>query len=220
MLRLPPRTTRTDTLFPYPTLFRSWTQPPPPVRARTRSAIRNGSRQPRQAQAQPRCRRDDASATDHGSIRSHSWTPLLCSPQSYELDPGHQPGAVLKLDVNAESVPPGRRRGRLRVLQSRHGHHEHTGGSVLDGGQGRSDDLPSGVDVTLPHDLCECWCQGLELPSELAGRSGGHGLELLIDVRRVQCEQAVDLLLCDLDSIRDAGQTNSVVQPGVVEGVI
>src|SRR3546814_6598448 len=27
MIRRPPRSTRTDTLFPYTTLFRSWTQP-------------------------------------------------------------------------------------------------------------------------------------------------------------------------------------------------
>src|SRR3546814_3108438 len=29
MIRLPPRSTRTDTLFPYTTLFRSWPRPHP-----------------------------------------------------------------------------------------------------------------------------------------------------------------------------------------------
>src|SRR3546814_4134459 len=29
MIRLPPRSTRTDTLFPYTTLFRSWVRHPP-----------------------------------------------------------------------------------------------------------------------------------------------------------------------------------------------
>src|SRR3546814_21158338 len=33
MLRRPPRSTRTDTLFPYTTLFRSVLPPPPPVTA-------------------------------------------------------------------------------------------------------------------------------------------------------------------------------------------
>src|SRR3546814_20310503 len=37
MIRRPPRSTRTDTLFPYPTLFRSWYWPPTACVLRRRS---------------------------------------------------------------------------------------------------------------------------------------------------------------------------------------
>src|SRR3546814_8037531 len=47
MIRLPPRSTRTDTLFPYTTLFRSWRRvaaapPRPPRRLRGTSAYDRG----------------------------------------------------------------------------------------------------------------------------------------------------------------------------------
>src|SRR3546814_6799449 len=44
MIRLPPRSTRTDTLFPYTTLFRS----PASSRSRRRRALRPGGHRPRQ----------------------------------------------------------------------------------------------------------------------------------------------------------------------------
>src|SRR3546814_8859983 len=42
MIRRPPRSTRTDTLFPYTTLFRSWPRgpPPPPRRSNSTSSRR------------------------------------------------------------------------------------------------------------------------------------------------------------------------------------
>src|SRR3546814_20774778 len=39
MIRLPPKSTRTDTLFPYTTLFRSWWASRAPPRARARPRI-------------------------------------------------------------------------------------------------------------------------------------------------------------------------------------
>src|SRR3546814_8161664 len=41
MIRRPPRSTRTDTLFPYTTLFRSWA-PAPAVRDREAAALAGG----------------------------------------------------------------------------------------------------------------------------------------------------------------------------------
>src|SRR3546814_6558293 len=59
MIRRPPRSTRTDTLFPYTTLFRSHrrgrTSPPPPAR-RTRNRSAESPRAP------PRCVRTTRSA--------------------------------------------------------------------------------------------------------------------------------------------------------------
>src|SRR3546814_5297300 len=46
MRRRPPRSTRTDTLFPYPTLFRSRDAPPRPVRAAIARPRRPDARQP------------------------------------------------------------------------------------------------------------------------------------------------------------------------------
>src|SRR3546814_10552547 len=44
MIRRPPRSTRTDTLFPYTTLFRSGPVPPPPAGGRTSPRRRTGAR--------------------------------------------------------------------------------------------------------------------------------------------------------------------------------
>src|SRR3546814_18440544 len=58
MIRRPPRSTRTDTLFPYTPLFRSIARPPRQydVAVRTRPA-RNRKRPPRAARRTPRRRR-------------------------------------------------------------------------------------------------------------------------------------------------------------------
>src|SRR3546814_9574435 len=70
MIRRPPRSTRTDTLFPYTTLFRSGTQPIPPITLRCRS-IR--SPPPRERPHLRRSRRPcDHAATGHRSSRERS----------------------------------------------------------------------------------------------------------------------------------------------------
>src|SRR3546814_7138184 len=67
MIRRPPRSTRTDTLFPYTTLFRSLDQPLAPDRADQRAAVDVGGEKPlgaheRQAE-QPRHGIDDETRT-------------------------------------------------------------------------------------------------------------------------------------------------------------
>src|SRR3546814_4693224 len=66
MRRRPPRSTRTDTLFPYTTLFRSRTSDASAARRHRRSTTRTGTarsaRHERAASASPRCAGRDSSA--------------------------------------------------------------------------------------------------------------------------------------------------------------
>src|SRR3546814_3616997 len=70
MIRRPPRSTRTDTLFPYTTLFRS--RPPPPIHRRSRSACghrRQPMARPRSA-GRSRCRCGDRSEEHTSELQS------------------------------------------------------------------------------------------------------------------------------------------------------
>src|SRR3546814_3165434 len=68
MIRRPPRSTRTDTLFPYTTLFRSWSAAPP--------------RRP-STPSPPRCAASPA-AESHRPHRSRRFTRVAPSPRSEE----------------------------------------------------------------------------------------------------------------------------------------
>src|SRR3546814_4923164 len=64
MIRRPPRSTRTDTLFPYTTLFRSAPSAPPiirrrPPRRRRRPSSRAASRPPLPATSRPETRSEE-----------------------------------------------------------------------------------------------------------------------------------------------------------------
>src|SRR3546814_3386807 len=85
MIRRPPRSTRTDTLFPYTTLFRSIRAPPygRPSSHKQRPGLekspapgqkRRGRRRPRSARpaACPRCPRPDAAARCPGRSEEHT----------------------------------------------------------------------------------------------------------------------------------------------------
>src|SRR3546814_6098808 len=86
MRRRPPRSTRTDTLFPYTTLFRSTIAAPcaPPVRARlSRGRGRDRSRRQRQwtqrAPAETRCNPPSPCRQAHPCNRSEEHTSELQS---------------------------------------------------------------------------------------------------------------------------------------------
>src|SRR3546814_16180864 len=68
MIRRPPRSTRTDTLFPYTTLFRSepdtWKNPPSPA----------------------------STAVAHPAVAASTWTPLADPPTSLEKSARVAPG--------------------------------------------------------------------------------------------------------------------------------
>src|SRR3546814_5053977 len=64
MIRRPPRSTRTDTLFPYTTLFRSWRHIVPQSAVMPRG---RGSRKGVEIKAPPACRRGDARSEEHTS---------------------------------------------------------------------------------------------------------------------------------------------------------
>src|SRR3546814_10598846 len=70
MVRRPPRSTRTDTLFPYSTLFRSPSSRPHRIRTRTPSAS-----EPNGGVASPTCRRPTISCNCSGSSPSLSERP-------------------------------------------------------------------------------------------------------------------------------------------------
>src|SRR3546814_11956316 len=77
MIRRPPRSTRTDTLFPYTTLFRSASYPACPRATADRS--RHGSKRTRSIPADPTCRRNNARRQEPLRSRSEEHTSELQS---------------------------------------------------------------------------------------------------------------------------------------------
>src|SRR3546814_11322981 len=80
MIRRPPRPTRTDTLFPYTTLFRSRTVP----RLVTRRALARGRRDGAGAVARERERLRPAAAAGGAALAADGR-----APRSAGLDPAH-----------------------------------------------------------------------------------------------------------------------------------
>src|SRR3546814_16240314 len=76
MLRRPPRSTRTDTLFPYTTLFRSAQAPPPPIGWQYRRLHRESPQAPFPC---PPARAPGAARRRGSSIRSEEHTSELQS---------------------------------------------------------------------------------------------------------------------------------------------
>src|SRR3546814_10021601 len=76
MIRRPPRSTRTDTLFPYSTLFRSGSGPPRSRRAAPRAPRSDRHRRPRPAAVPPtarRCRRSEEHTSELQSLMRISY---------------------------------------------------------------------------------------------------------------------------------------------------
>src|SRR3546814_420393 len=80
MIRRPPRSTRTDTLFPYTTLFRSRPLQRPAAAERGRGRTR------RPLPAHPQERHRDALAGCARSWTGHPWTACGCSPIQHRTD--------------------------------------------------------------------------------------------------------------------------------------
>src|SRR3546814_1131405 len=87
MIRRPPRSTRTDTLFPYTTLFRSAPRRPPPAYPDRGGAARQGSR----ALSSPLDRRSDPGGGS-GGVRPDppAYDDAACGRGDFQLDLGLQ----------------------------------------------------------------------------------------------------------------------------------